>query len=196
MLNFSPASERNKAAILAVLKHQLGQCRRVLEVGSGSGQHALYFASHLPQLHWYPSEISANLQALQHNLQLSMPANIAPPRALDVGDDDWQVPLMDAVFSANTLHIIGKPQVADFFRGSGQSLAAGGLVCVYGPFCYRGDFTSSSNAEFDHWLRSRDPRSGIRDFEWVDQLAESQGLTLLDDVVMPANNQLLIWRRR
>jgi len=103
---------------------------------------------------------------------------------------------VDAVFTSNTLHIIDTASVENFFLGAGRCLAAGGLLLIYGPFKYGGEFTTQSNASFDGWLKERDPRSGLRDFEWVDELASAQDLLLLEDNAMPANNQLLVWRKQ
>jgi len=195
MLTSSEACERNKAPILAVLKQHLAASRAVLEVGSGTGQHAVYFATHLPQLQWQPTEVAAQLPELAARIRLEGPPNLAAPLALDVRDDPWRVPPADAVFSANTLHIMAWPQVQDFFRGAGGVLGAAGVLCVYGPFRYHGAYTSQSNAQFDEFLRARDPASGIRDFEALEALARAQRLTLAADQDMPANNRTLVWRR-
>ncbi|MBY4675879.1 DUF938 domain-containing protein [Marinobacterium arenosum] len=197
MLNFSEASERNKGPILAILSQALSGPQRVLEIGSGSGQHAHHFTEALPQLYWQCTELDENLAALQHNLAAIGSPALAEPVGLDVRAEHW--PLagpFDVVYSANTLHIMGWPEVEQFFAGVGRVLAADGLLLVYGPFRYGGDYTSPSNAQFDRWLQKRDPRSGIRDFEAVDALAREIGLSLIADHAMPANNQLLIWQRR
>ena len=194
MLVTAEACERNKGPILEVLRTELPGAHRVLEVGSGTGQHAVHFARHLPQLEWQPSEVPALLGPLRERLQLEGTANLAPPLALDV-TAQWPAGPFDAVFTANTLHIMGLPAVHDFFRGVGRSLGPRGVLCVYGPINYRGAYTSPSNAQFDAWLKQRDPASGIRDFEALDQLARAAGLTLRADHAMPANNRTLVWRR-
>jgi cyclopropane fatty-acyl-phospholipid synthase-like methyltransferase len=195
MLAVSEACERNKAPILAVLAGELAASRAVLEIGSGTGQHAVHFASHLTHLSWQPSEVRAQLPPLIERLQCEAPPNVRAAIALDVHDDPWAARDLDAVFSANTLHIMAWSAVREFFRGCGALLRAGGVLCVYGPVRYRGEYTSASNAQFDQWLKDRDPQSGIRDFEALDALACAQGLKLRADHPMPANNQTLVWHR-
>lgn len=195
MLTLSEACERNKGPILAVLTAELAASRCVLEIGSGTGQHAVYFAMHLPHLLWQPSELPENLPPLAQRIALEGPANLQAPQALDVRSTPWKVAPVDAVFSANTLHIMSWGEVGDFFRGVGELLAAQGVLCVYGPFRYGGQHTSDSNAEFDAYLKARDPASGIREFEALDALAHSAGLHLAADHAMPANNRTLVWRR-
>jgi cyclopropane fatty-acyl-phospholipid synthase-like methyltransferase len=200
MLTSSEACERNKGPILEVLAVELATSHAVLEVGSGTGQHAVHFARHLPQLTWQPSEVADEQAALAERIRLEGPPNLRAPMVLDVRSVPWPLPLggaaFDAVFSANTLHIMAWDAVRDFFRGAGETLAAGGVLCVYGPFRYRDRYTSDSNADFDAWLHARDPESGIRDFEALDALARAQDLRLTADHAMPANNQTLVWRAR
>ena len=196
MLAVSEACERNKGPILAVLAGELAASRSVLEIGSGTGQHAVHFARHLPHLTWQPTELGAELDPLEERIRLEGPPNLRAALALDVRAHPWPVERVDAVFSANTLHIMAWDAVEHFFRGVGEVLASPGVLCVYGPFRYRGGYTSESNAEFDRFLRRRDPSSGIRDFEALERLAAAAGLALAADHVMPANNQTLVWRRR
>lgn len=196
MLAFSEACERNKGPILAVLERELAASRSALEIGSGTGQHAVHFARHLAHLSWQPTELGAELGPLAERIRLEGSSNLHPAVALDVRTHPWPVGRVDAVFSANTLHIMPWEAVEHFFRGVGSVLATPGVLCVYGPFRYRGEYTSASNAEFDRFLRQRDPLSGIRDFEALDRLAAAQGLELAADHAMPANNQTLVWRRR
>jgi cyclopropane fatty-acyl-phospholipid synthase-like methyltransferase len=195
MLSFSEACERNKEPILAVLRNELAASTRVLEVGSGTGQHALHFAARLPHLTWQPSELAEQLPSLEERIRGAGTGNLRPPLALDVRDEPWRVPSCDAVFSANTLHIMAWEAVREFFRGVGAVLEAPGVLCVYGPFRFRGRHTSDSNAEFDRYLKARDPASGIRDFEALDALAAAHGLGFAADHAMPANNRTLVWRR-
>jgi len=195
-LPFSEACERNKVPILHVLRGVLSDCRYVLEIGSGSGQHAVFFTRHLPCLSWQASEIRENLEGLRQRLSQEAPANVKTPLFLDVCQRPWPVTAADAIFTANTLHIMSWDHVQQMFFGIGQVLCPGGLLCIYGPFRYHGAYTSPSNEQFDQWLKRQDPRSGIRDFEAVDRLAAEQGLSLFKDVPMPAHNQLLIWRRQ
>ena len=194
MLTLSEACERNKEPILAVLREELAGSTRVLEVGSGTGQHAVYFAAALPQLVWQPSELAENLAPLAERVRLEGGANLREPLALDVRAEPWPVTAADAVFSANTLHIMAWDAVREFFRGAAAVLRSPGVLCVYGPMRYGGAYTSVSNAEFDRALKARDPRSGIRDFEALDELARAAGLGLHADHPMPANNQTLVWR--
>ena len=195
MLAFSEACERNKGPILEVLKSEFASSHSVLEIGSGTGQHAVHFAAALGHLSWQPTELPAELGPLAERIRLEGTANLRAPIALDVREHPWPVPGVDALFSANTLHIMAWSAVREFFRGVGAVLAPAGVLCVYGPFRYEGRYTSDSNAEFDHWLRARDPVSGIRDFEALDELARAVNLVLAADHAMPANNRTLVWRR-
>jgi len=196
MLTQSDACERNKGPILEVLRTEFTGSTRVLEIGSGTGQHAVHFATHLPRLVWQPSELPENLPPLAERIRLEGPQNVWAPQPLDVREFPWGVAQADAIFSANTLHIMAWSAVLEFFRGAGAVLESPGVLCVYGPFRFRGQHTSASNVEFDRWLKLRDPDSGVRDFEALDALATGQGLTLTADRAMPANNRTLVWRRR
>jgi cyclopropane fatty-acyl-phospholipid synthase-like methyltransferase len=195
VLAHSEACERNKGPILAVLTEALAASHAVLEIGSGTGQHAVHFARHLPHLSWQPSERPGQLAHLEERILREGPPNLRPAIELDVCTQPWPVESVDAVFSANTLHIMAWEAVEDFFRGVGAVLTAPGVLCVYGPFRYRGNYTSASNEAFDRHLRERDRLSGIRDFEALRELADAQGLALAADHAMPANNQTLVWRR-
>ncbi len=195
MLAFSEACERNKGPILEVLKSALASTHSVLEIGSGTGQHAVHFAAGLPHLSWQPTELGEQLRLLAERIRLEGTPNLLAPIALDVRAHPWPVPRVDAVFSANTLHIVAWSVVREFFRGVGGVLGRQGVLCVYGPFRYEGQYTSDSNAEFDGWLKARDPVSGIRDFEALDELARAVGLVLDADHAMPADNRTLVWRR-
>jgi SAM-dependent methyltransferase len=194
-LPFSEACERNKGPILEILSEVLPEPARVLEIGSGTGQHAVHFGRHLPHVSWQSSERAEYLAGLIARIEAEGTPNLPPPIALDVTQTAWPAQKFDAIYSANTLHIMSWPEVEAFFAGVGRILRDGGSLVVYGPFRYSGAFTTESNAEFDCALRARDPSSGIRDFEAVDALAAAQGLRLLADYVMPANNQLLVWAR-
>ena len=194
-LPFSPAAENNKQAILEVLKTAFADVRHVLEIGSGTGQHAVYFAQHLPALSWTPSDLRPALDGIRARLAQEGGDNIVDPVVLDLASANWPVEQVDAVFSANVVHIVSWPLVEALFAGLGRVLAPGGLLCLYGPYKYNGQYTTESNANFDLWLKDRDPRSGIKDFEAVNDLALAQCLRLVQDHAMPANNQLLVWRR-
>lgn len=192
---FSQACENNKAPILEVLREAFADRQTVLEIGSGTGQHAVHFGAALAHLAWQTSDLEPAQAGIRAWLAHSGTDNVHPPVTLDVAQAHWPVTRFDAVFSANTLHIMSWSRVESLFSGLERYLAAGGIVCLYGPFNYGGDFTSESNARFDAWLRSRDPRSGIRDFEAVCALAGGAGLELSQDHAMPANNRLLELRR-
>lgn len=197
---YAPSCERNRDPILQVLRRCFAHSRRVLEIGSGTGQHAVHFAAALPHLTWQCSERAEHLPGIGLWLHEAALPNTPPALALDVRDGPWPAADYDAVFSANTLHIMDWASVQAFFAGVGALLGAAapgaGTLAVYGPFNYAGRFSSDSNRQFDAWLKARDAASGVRDFEAVDALARAQGLALLDDVAMPAHNRCLVWRRR
>jgi cyclopropane fatty-acyl-phospholipid synthase-like methyltransferase len=190
----SDACERNREPILGVLRQYFAQRSHVLEIGSGTGQHAVHFAAALPQLTWQTSELEANLPGILAWLEDSDLPNLPPPIELDV-TGAWPNAQFDAVFTANTLHIMGWPEVRTLFAALPKVLTADATLAVYGPFNYNGRFTTASNAAFDEWLKQRSPHSGIRDFAAVDELARSIGFALVEDRPMPANNRTLVWRR-
>ena len=190
---FAPSCERNQGPILEVLQRHLGTTCRVLEIGSGTGQHAVHFAAAMPWLAWQCSDRADNLPGIAAWRDEAALANTPPAIELDV-DGPWPENGFDAVFTANSLHIMGWPQVEAFFAGVGKVLQEDGLLIVYGPFNYGGDFTSDSNRAFDAWLRERDARSGIRNFEDIVSLGTEHGLALQADHAMPANNRLLVFR--
>ncbi|WP_025918031.1 DUF938 domain-containing protein [Herminiimonas sp. CN] len=192
---FSAACARNSAPICTLLQHILKNSTHVLEIGSGTGQHAVYFGAAMPHLVWHSSDLPQNhpsIVAWQREARLP---NVMPPLTLSVSQPDWPTGSFDAVFSANTCHIMAWPEVEAMFAGIGRLLPQHGLLCIYGPFNYNCHFSSPSNAEFDAMLRAQAAHMGIRDFEAINALAAAQGLALQADHKMPANNQLLIWRR-
>jgi Protein of unknown function (DUF938) len=189
---YSQACENNKATILAVIREVFRQPVTVWEIGSGTGQHACYFASQLPHLIWQATDVADNLPGINAWRDETQLPNLNMPLVLDVTNPVWPCDGMDAVFTANTLHIMSWQQVEILFERLQTYLNPLAQVCIYGPFNYNGKYTSDSNANFDQWLKSRDPLSGIRDFEAVMALAESAGLRLLNDNPMPANNRLLV----
>jgi cyclopropane fatty-acyl-phospholipid synthase-like methyltransferase len=191
----SEACERNKGPILAILKNLLAAPGLVLEIGAGTGQHAVHFARHLPHLEWLPTDRTEWLDGLRERVRREGSPNLRAAIELDVTSNGWAIESADAVYSANTLHIMAWPEVEAFFRGVGRTLAPRGRLAVYGPFRFEGNYTSASNAEFDAYLRRHDAASGIRDFEAVDALAAAVGLQLAANHPMPANNQLLVWRK-
>ena len=194
MKPFSQACENNKAPILAHLKDYLSGVAEVLEIGSGTGQHSVYFAQHLPHLTWQTSDLAIHHQGILQWHQESQLSNLNPPLSLDL-NEPWPVKKVAAIFTANTLHIVSKLLVERFFEGVKQHLVPEGILCIYGPFKYGGCFTSESNERFDTFLKQQDSHSGIRDIETIEQLATKADLTLIKDITMPANNQLLIFKR-
>lgn len=194
---FSAAAERNSQPILAVLRELLPQPVRVLEIGSGTGQHAVYFGAHLPHLTWQTSDLPQNHASIHAWMNEADLPNVLPPLTLDTATADrWPQAQYDAVFTANTCHIMSWEEVRSMFAGMAMALRAGGLVCVYGPFNYGGKFTSESNAMFDASLKAQAESMGIRDFEAVDQLANANGMALRKDYDMPAHNRLIVWEKR
>jgi cyclopropane fatty-acyl-phospholipid synthase-like methyltransferase len=191
----SPSCERNRDPILAVLQEHLMDRRHVLEIGSGTGQHAVHFAAALPHLVWQTSDRAENLPGIRTWLDEAGLANTPPPIELDV-NGCWPSQRFDAVFMANTLHIMAWPEVERCFAGLAGVLADDAKLVVYGPFNYGGRYTSESNADFDDWLKARGARQGIRDFEAVNALASGLRLVLVEDRAMPANNRCLVWRRQ
>ena len=195
MKPYSEACEKNQSAILEVLQGALSRQHHVLEIASGTGQHAIHFGRALPHLTWQTSELPHNHAGIRAWLDEAALPNVLPPVALDVTDAHWPAGVVDAIFNANTVQIVSEPEVERMFAGIARTLSAGGILCLYGPFNYHKKFTSESNARFDVWLKSRNPESGIRDFEVIDQLAKTHGLRLLQDVAMPSNNRTLVWQR-
>ena len=191
MLPFSEACERNKQPILEVLRSAFAGRTQVLEIGSGTGQHAVHFAAHLTHLIWHPTEQLAYLPDLGARVKLEGSRNLRPATLLDVNQSVWPLRTTDAIFTANTLHIMSWAEVRLMYRGLDAVLAPGGILCVYGPFRYDGRYTSSSNQDFDRMLQERDPKSGLRDINDVTALAAQYGLRLSADHDLPANNRLL-----
>lgn len=193
---YSQACENNKEPILAVLRRVFADRKQVLEIGSGTGQHAVHFARHLPQLIWQTADLSANHAGIRAWLAEVQLPNLKAPITLDAEQAEWSLQPVDAVFSANTLHIMSWPQVQKTFAKLPSIMQTSFTLAIYGPFNYQGKFTSDSNRNFDAWLKSVAPHQGIRDFEAVQALAEGIGLELLEDNAMPANNRLVVWQKR
>lgn len=193
MKQFSPSCGRNKEPILAVLKEILPASGLVLEIGSGTGQHAAYFAAHLSQLVWQPTDLPANFPSIRAWAADPGLSNVRDPLALDLLADRWPVPAAEAIVCINTIHIVAWAGVENLFAGARRVLAPGGVLYAYGPYRYGDRPIEPSNEEFDRWLKARDPVSGVRDFEAVNALAERHGLTLAGDRAMPSNNRSLWW---
>jgi cyclopropane fatty-acyl-phospholipid synthase-like methyltransferase len=191
---YAPSCERNQEPIREVLRQHFSEARQVLEIGSGTGQHAVYFASAFPRAVWQTSDVEENLPGIRLWLDEAGLPNLPPPLPLDV-NGPWPDARYDAVFTANTLHIMGWSEVQKLFAALSGVLADDATLAVYGPFNYGGRFTTESNRAFDEWLKRRSAVSGIRDFEAVDALANSIGLKLAADHEMPASNRTLLWRR-
>jgi len=196
MKPFAESCEQNKQPILAVLKQYLQNAESVLEIGSGTGQHAVFFAEQFSHLSWMASDQAKYHEGINLWLEEYLQGNIQGPLLLDVNQKDWPVEATDAVFSANTVHIMGWSSVENMFAGIGRVLNKGGYFCLYGPFNYNGQFSSESNAQFDAWLKQRDPLSGVRDFEALQELANKAGLVFIHDHEMPANNRILVWQKK
>lgn len=192
---FSQACVNNAEPILAVLQNHLTDIRALLEIGSGTGQHAVYFAPRFPQLVWHTSDLVENHPGICQWIEECSADNLRSPVALNVSQQPWPITGVDAVFSANTLHIMSWADAQCCIRGAADILLPGGKLIVYGPFNYDGCYTSDSNARFDQWLQSRSPVSGIRDFEVVCECAAKGGLRLLEDNAMPANNRCLVFQK-
>lgn len=190
---FAPASEQNKQVIFDAIESYLDG--NVLEIGSGTGQHAVYFAEQKPGVIWQTSDLAENLAGISAWIEASGLTNLPAPMALDVLGE-WPVQHFDFIFSANCFHIMDQEMVAQCIRGVGECLVPGGKFAVYGPFNYGGEYTAPSNAQFDQYLKTQDPASGIKDFEWLDGQAQCAGLSLLEDIEMPANNRTIIWQKR
>jgi hypothetical protein len=193
---FSPACERNREPILSILQTLFADRKQVLEIGSGTGQHAVHFAAHLSHLLWQTSDLPENHPGICAWLNEARLPNLLLPLRLDAAAPQWPSFEWDAVFTANTCHIMSWREVESMFAGVGHGLPPGGKLAIYGPFNYGGHFTGPGNAQFDVSLRAGNPLRGIRDFEAVDTLARTHGLVLLDDVAMPADNRLLSWQKK
>lgn len=194
-LPFSPACERNKRPIGKVLVERLAAHARVLEIGAGTGQHAVYFSSLIPGVHWQSTDVSGNLDVLRARFEQEAPGRLPEPLALDVSDQRWPIGPFDAVFTANTLHIMPFELTPRLLEGAADVLAVDGLLLCYGPFMDEGVHTSESNDHFDASLRARDPRMGIRDTAEIRPLAEAVGLVWREDIAMPANNRVLVLKK-
>ncbi len=196
MKQSSPSCERNKEPILAVLREILSVPGLVLEIGSGSGQHAVHFARGLPHVEWQPTDVADNLPGISAWRDETGLANLREPLALDLFSDRWPVAAAQAVVCINTIHIVSWEAVERLFVGAGRLLSLGGVMYVYGPYRYADRPLEPSNEEFDRWLKARDSASGVRLFEDVNRLAGQNGLMLAGDRAMPANNRSIWWLKK
>ncbi|MEZ4819276.1 MAG: DUF938 domain-containing protein [Bdellovibrionota bacterium] len=195
---YAPACDRNRQVILEVLKKIIDEnCHHLLEIGAGTGQHAVYMAPHFPQMKWVVSDVAAHSLGIKMWLKESNAKNIEGPIRLEIGKDDFPTDRsFQVVFTANTMHIMAWKQVKSMIKLCGKRLRVGAKMCVYGPFNYNQTYTSESNAKFDKFLKARDPQSGIRHFEDVDKAMQQAGFILHQDIAMPAHNHFLIYQRR
>lgn len=193
MKQSSPSCERNKEPILAVLREILSVPGLVLEIGSGSGQHAVHFARGLPHVEWQPTDVADNLPGISAWCDEAGLANLREPLVLDLFSDRWPVAVAQAVVCINTIHIVSWEAVERLFAGAGRLLLPGGVMYVYGPYRYADRPLEPSNEEFDRWLKARDSASGVRLFENVNRLAGQNDLMLAGDRAMPANNRSIWW---
>ncbi|MBC8212637.1 MAG: DUF938 domain-containing protein [Gammaproteobacteria bacterium] len=196
MLNkpFSESCEQNRLPIRQVLERYLEGRRTLLEIGSGTGQHAIYFATEFPALVWQTSDLAENHSGIAAWIKDSGLYNVLYPLTLDAGSD-WPDQQYDLLFSANTLHIMSQSAAEQFMRRVSGCMHAQSVLLLYGPFNYQNLYTSDSNARFDQWLKQRDPASGIKNFEWLKDIADQSGLECTEDFAMPANNRLLVWQK-
>ncbi len=194
MKPFAESSEQNKQPILSVLRSELASNRRVLEVGSGTGQHAVYFAEQMPHLTWVCSDLEENHAGIRMWLDEAGLSNIEGPLLLDAREQ-WPDMDVDAIFSANTVHIMSWHAVVSLMNNVGRTLDVGGKLYLYGPFMYDGRHTAESNASFDIWLKQRDPLSGVRDVSEINKLLGEHDMQLTNDYEMPVNNRILVWQK-
>ncbi len=193
MKQASPSCERNKEPILAVLKEILPASGTVLEIGSGTGEHVAWFAAHLPQLTWQPTDLPPDFPSIRAWAAEAGVANLREPLELDLFSERWPVTLVEAMVCINTIHIVAWAAVEKLFAGAGKILVPGGVLYAYGPYRYADRPLEPSNEDFDKWLKARDPVSGVRDFDAVNTLAVKNGLVPAGDRAMPANNRSLWW---
>jgi hypothetical protein len=186
---------QNQDVILKQLQLLCTDSANVLEIGSGTGQHAAYFSRQLNHLNWYTSDRLENHPGIKLWLDESQLPNVYHPFELDVVQSNWPELSIDIVFTANTVHIMSLTEVEALFKGVGQNLNKGGLFIIYGPFNYHGQYTSQSNAQFDIWLKQGNENSGIKDVDFLNSLAKQSALEFIHDIEMPANNKMLCWKK-
>ncbi|MFK7853677.1 MAG: DUF938 domain-containing protein [Granulosicoccus sp.] len=190
---FSPSADRNKEPILGALRHELADNQQVLEIGSGTGQHACFFAAALPSIRWQPTELKQNIPAIQRWISEQPINNVLPPKELDVDVHPWPIHSADVCYTCNTFHIVSAQSVKNIYRGCKALLGSGGKLCVYGPFSIDGQHNSAGNESFDQQLRASNPDSGIRDLSQLDEIAQQSGFSAYRCTKMPANNLFVVW---
>ena len=195
MKPYAESCDQNRDPIFEVIQPLLKDKKSILEIGSGTGQHAAYFAQKMPHLIWQTSDQQPYHEGIKLWLDDANLDNTPPPILLNVSTDVWPKQNFDAIFSANAVHIMAWDNVVDFFENAPKLLNKGGLFILYGPFNYNQQYTSESNARFDIWLKQRDSHSAIRDFEALDELAQKSGMTLQNDYALPANNRIIVWKK-
>ena len=191
---YSASAEQNRDAILSVLQQEFKHAQSILEIGSGTGQHAVYFGQHLPYLTWQASDKEENINGIQMWISETNRENVLSPIAIDV-DKQWPDKNYDGAFAANVAHIMHWHETEAMFAGLASVLTSNAIFCLYGPFNMNGNYTSESNREFDQWLQARDPESCIRDKTALDNLAKNNAFELRNDWEMPANNRILSWKK-
>lgn len=192
---YAESCDQNRNAILDVLQPLLLNSHSLLEIGSGTGQHAVYFTKKLPHITWNTSDRAENIEGIKLWLSDTGNERLPPPIELDVTQDNWPEITIDTVFTANTCHIMNQQSVEIMMAQVGKLIPVGGQLIIYGPFNYNQKYSSLSNEKFDQWLKNRDPESAIRNFEDLNELAGKAGLNLAGDYEMPANNRILHWRK-
>ncbi len=191
---YAGSCDENRAPIREVLNQFVQGCHQLLEIGSGTGQHAVYFSKLYPWLQWQTSDLVDAHPGIRAWIDDSGLKNVDYPLELDVCET-WPQQQYDLIFTANTLHIMSKAMVEQFFLKCPACMQPDARMLVYGPFNYGGHYTSASNEEFDYWLKHRDPDSGIKNFEWLQDIAIRSGLECSQDFSMPANNHILVWQK-
>ncbi|MFK7794877.1 MAG: DUF938 domain-containing protein [Gammaproteobacteria bacterium] len=191
---FAPAAKENRDVILSVLQQEFKQTKKVLEIGSGTGQHAAYFSQQLAHLEWQASDKQEMLAGICMWLNDLNPDNALPPIELDV-NFNWPTQKYDGAYAANIAHIMHWNEIEALFTGLDQTLIDSSVFCLYGPFNINGEYTSESNRRFNQWLIDRDPQSCIRDKQDLDMLALKNNFQTSTEWEMPNNNKILCWRR-
>lgn len=192
---FAEYAARNAAPILEILQREFRGASHVLEIGSGTGQHAVVFSAAMDHLHWQTSDLDENHAGIRAWIDSSRIQNVSPPLSIDVREATVEAGAYDAAFSSNTAHIMDIDAVEKMFLLVSQALRPGGVFCLYGPFRQCGAFNTQSNADFDANLRQRDPLMGIRDVETLNEFAAAGSLQRARFYAVPSNNNVAVWTR-